>query len=100
VYQAAGAVIVHSDGNKDHIVAKGQHERKVHAIPNWVDTDAIRPGDRNNPFRAELGIAESEFVVSFAGTMGWSQGLDTIVDASRLLANEKNLTFLPDRRWN
>ena len=93
-YRAAGAITVHSDGNKDHVVAKGAEARKVHSIPNWVDTDAIRPAERNNAFRREFGVAESEFLVSFAGTMGWSQGLDTVVDAARLLAGEPNLTFL------
>lgn len=94
VYRLAAAITVHSDGNKDHIVAKGTPPQRVHSIPNWVDTDAIRPGERNNAFRREFAIAESEFVVSFAGTMGWSQGLDTVVDAARFLSGEKDLTFL------
>ena len=94
VYSAAGAITVHSNGNKDHIVLKGQPDSKVHVVPNWVDTDAIRPGVRANEFRAELGLSESEFVVSFAGTMGWSQGLDTVIEAARLLSAERDLTFL------
>ena len=93
-YKAAGAITVHSDGNKDHVVAKGAIAELVHSLPNWVDTDSIRPSERNNAFRTELGLAESTFVVSFAGTMGWSQGLDTVVDAARLLSAEKDLSFL------
>ena len=93
-YSAAGAITVHSDGNRDHILARGVPSGRVHSIPNWVDTEAIRPGDRMNAFRKELGLGESGFVVSFAGTMGWSQGLDTVVEAARLLAGEPNLTFL------
>ena len=93
-YRAAGAITVHSDGNKDHVVSKGVNPDRVHSIPNWVDTNAIRPGERNNAFRRELGLPECDFVVSFAGTMGWSQGLDTVVEAARLLASEQNLSFL------
>jgi colanic acid biosynthesis glycosyl transferase WcaI len=94
VYSGAGAITVHSGGNKDHIVRKGVAPGRAHSIPNWVDTDIIRPGERNNAFRAELGLRESDFVVSFAGTMGWSQGVDTVVEAARVLANEPSLTWL------
>ena len=93
-YQAAGAITVHSDGNQDHIVGKGTPPEIVYSIPNWVDTDAIRPGERNNAFRTEIGLSTSDFVVSFAGTMGWSQGLHTVVAAARLLKWEPGLTFL------
>ena len=93
-YRAAGAITVHSDGNRDHIVGKGTPPEIVYAIPNWVDTHAIRPGERNNAFRAEIGLPASDFVVSFAGTMGWSQGLDTVVEAARLLKEERDLTFV------
>src|SRR3981081_1255143 len=54
----------------------------------------MRPGGRDNSFRTELGIGESEFVVSFAGTMGWSQGLDTVIESARLLSSENNLMLL------
>jgi glycosyltransferase involved in cell wall biosynthesis len=94
VYRAAGAITVHSDGNRDHILTKGTPPAKVHSIPNWVDTDAIRPGERNNAFRTEAGIGEREFVVLFAGTMGWSQGLDTVIGAARHLKDEPDVTFL------
>jgi glycosyltransferase involved in cell wall biosynthesis len=93
-YAAAGAITVHSDGNRNHVVAKGVDPEKVHTIPNWVDTEAIRPGERTNAFRTELGLDASQFVVSFAGTMGWSQGLDTVIEAARLRRAESKLTFL------
>lgn len=93
VYRIAGAVTVHSEGNKLHVVRRGKSPEDVHALPNWVDTEAIRPQPRNNAFRAEYGIG-GEFVVSFAGTMGWSQGLDVVVEAARLLKNEPGLLFL------
>ncbi|HEY3743580.1 MAG TPA: glycosyltransferase family 4 protein [Bryobacteraceae bacterium] len=92
-YAASCAITVHSSGNKDHIVAKGVQPARIHSIPNWVDTEAIRPGHRMNEFRAELGLSESDFVVSFAGTMGWSQGLDTVVQAARLLVGDPTRTI-------
>jgi len=92
-YRTAGAVTVISAGNRQHVVSRGANPARVHVAPNWVDTEFIRPGGRGNAIRqaAELN---GEFVVLFAGTMGWSQGLGVAVEAARLLAAESGLMFL------
>ena len=51
-------------------------------IPNFVDTDEVRPGDRMTPYRAELGIGD-EPVVLYAGNVGLSQSLDLLVETAR-----------------
>ena len=58
-----------------------------------MDTDLIRPAERMNEFRREHGIGQ-KYVILFAGTMGWSQGLEVVIDAARLLAAEPDLLFL------
>lgn len=93
VYGKAGAITVHSAGNRDHILAKGGEPTRVHILPNWVDTSVIKPGERYNGFRHEFGVG-NEFVVGFAGTMGWSQGLDVVVEAARQLVNESDILFM------
>jgi glycosyltransferase involved in cell wall biosynthesis len=92
-YRAAGAVVVHSEGNRAHIVARGKPADQVHSLPNWVDTNVIRPAERHNDFRREHHL-QQEFIVSFAGAMGWSQGLEVVIEAARLLAREPDLLFL------
>lgn len=92
-YRKAGAVTVHSTGNRAHVVSKGGDPARVHVLPNWVDTEFIRPGERMNAFRQAAGL-NGEFVVLFAGTMGWSQGLGVAVEAARFLATESGLVFL------
>jgi glycosyltransferase involved in cell wall biosynthesis len=93
VYRTATAVTVMSDGNRDYVIGKGGNPETVFTVPNWVDTDLIRPGERMNEFRAANDLG-SAFVVLFAGTMGWSQGLGTVVEAARQLAAEPDLLFL------
>jgi len=93
VYRTANAIIVMSDGNLDHVVARGARHDKVRAVPNWVDTDLIGPEERMNEFRREHRIGQ-EFVVLFAGTMGWAQGLEVVIEAARLLVAEPDLLFL------
>jgi putative colanic acid biosynthesis glycosyltransferase WcaI len=93
LYRTADAITVMSDRNGDHVVARGAQREKVHTVANWVDTALIRPADHMNEFRRAHGIG-SEFVVLFAGTMGWSQGLGTVIEAARQLATEPNLLFV------
>lgn len=91
-YHRAGAVTVLSDDLRDNVVAKVRpsHRSRVRVIPNFVDTDAVRPLDRMTAYRAELGIGE-EPVVMYAGNVGFSQSLDLMLAAARELPD---VTFL------
>ena len=93
VYRKATHITVHSPGNREHVLAKGAPPEKVTVIPNWVDTDFLKPGDKNNEFRKELGL-EDKFVVSFAGILGYSQDLDIVLEAAHRLANYPEIVFL------
>ncbi len=59
-------------------------------IPNFVDTDAIRPAERLTPYRTELGIGD-EPVVLYAGNIGFSQSLHLMLGAARAFPD---VTFL------
>ena len=83
-YHRADAVTVLSDDLRDNVAAKMRSSRRerVHVIPNFVDTEAIRPAERMTPLRDELGIGD-ELVVLYAGNVGFSQSLEMVVDAAR-----------------
>jgi len=91
-YRRSAAVTVLSDDLKDNVVAKlpADQRHKVRVIPNFVDTQAIRPGDRMTPYRTELGIGD-EPVVLYAGNVGFSQSLDLVFAAAR---HRPDVTFL------
>jgi colanic acid biosynthesis glycosyl transferase WcaI len=95
-YRLADAVTVLSDDLRDNVVAKvpPARARRVHVIPNFVDTDAIRPAPRMTPYRAELGIGV-EPVVLYAGNIGFSQSLDLVIEAARRIPG---VTFLINGR--
>ncbi|HLY21484.1 MAG TPA: glycosyltransferase family 4 protein [bacterium] len=94
-YRHARAITVHSAGNRDALVARGIAPAKVTVIPNWIDTTAVVPGDRNNGYRAELGLG-ARFVVLFAGVMGYAQDMAIMVEAAARLRDlgETDVTFL------
>ena len=83
-YRRAAAVTVLSDDLAANVRAKVPTRRRdtVHVIPNFVDTDRIRPGDRMTPYRSELRIGD-EPVVLYAGNVGFSQSLDLVLGAAR-----------------
>ena len=94
VYRKAHFITVHSEGNRAFLLTQaGVPGDKVKVMPNWVDTETIAPGDRNNGFRVEYGL-DDQFIVLFAGTMGWSQGLDVVVEAASLLQAYQDILFL------
>ncbi len=92
-YRVARRVTVLSDDMKDNLLRKGVASDKISVIPNWVDLDAIRPVEKDNSFRKESGL-QGQFVVLFAGNIGFAAGLECVVGAADLLRREPNLTFL------
>lgn len=89
VYQKADAITVHSPGNREHVTRKMRGkvkdgEEKVEVVPNWVDTGFIHPGERINNFRREHNLGNA-FIISFAGVLGFSQDLDIVLEAARIL---------------
>jgi colanic acid biosynthesis glycosyl transferase WcaI len=91
-YHRSAAVTVLSDDLCDNVVGKIRPAKRgdVRVIPNFVDTDMIRPMDRMTRLRSELGIG-SETVVLYAGNVGFSQSLEMVVEVAGHLPH---LTFL------
>ena len=93
VYAKAAAVSVICEGFRDNLLAKGVPGGKIRVIPNFADTDFIRPLDRRGEFSRAHGL-DGRFVVLFAGNVGLSQGLDRVLEAAELLAGEPEILFL------
>ncbi len=91
-YRRSDAVTVLSDDLAANIRAKLPTSlgSRVQVIPNFVDTDAIRPADRDTPYRRELGLGDGPIVL-YAGNVGFSQSLDLVVAAAVAMPD---VTFL------
>ena len=94
-YQRSDAVTVLSDDLHDNVVAKlrGRRPERVRVIPNFVDTERIRPATRENRYRAEHGLA-GKTVVMYAGNVGFSQSLDLVLAAASALAHDPDVVFV------
>jgi colanic acid biosynthesis glycosyl transferase WcaI len=94
-YRAADAVTVLSDDLRDNVSAKlpPAERAKVRVIPNFVDTEAIRPLDRMTSYRRQLGI-DDETVVMYAGNVGLSQSLELVLAAAEKLTHREDVVFV------
>jgi colanic acid biosynthesis glycosyl transferase WcaI len=82
-----------SEGYKRTLEGKGLPSSKLAVIWDWIDTDFIRPLPRHNAFSAQWGL-DDVFVVMYAGNIGPTQGLESVVEAAQLLANESSIRFV------
>lgn len=92
-YARADAVTVLSDDLRENVARKTADPSKVKVIPNFVDTGAIVPGERESSYRRELGLGGKK-VVMYAGNVGLSQSLDLVVAAAAALQHERDLVFV------
>jgi colanic acid biosynthesis glycosyl transferase WcaI len=83
----ATAVSVLSESFGAYVRAQGIAARKVHLVPDWVDTSFIQPLPRNRYLTERCGLPFETPVVLHAGNMGEKQGLETLVRCGPLVAH-------------
>jgi len=71
---------------------KGARSDRVRVIPNWVDTDRLRPLEDANNWALERGL-HLKFVVMHSGNVGHAQDLDSLVRAATFLRDLDDLSI-------
>jgi colanic acid biosynthesis glycosyl transferase WcaI len=89
----ARRVRILSDSFTPALQKLGVKEEKVTLIYDWADTESIHPLPRENGFASEQGLLD-HFVVLYAGNIGLSQGLESILDAAKRLADQSDIYFV------
>ena len=92
-YAKANAVTVLSDDLRNRLATRTDSESKLRVIPNFVDTERIQPGNRDNAYRQELGLTD-EIIVMYAGNVGFSQPLEIVLEAARHMADRDDIVFV------
>ena len=92
-YDHADAVTVLSEDLRSNIRTKTSHPENVRVIPNFVDTEHIKPMPRENSYRREFGL-EGKTVVMYAGNVGLSQSLEMVIEVAAALSYEEDLVFV------
>ena len=76
---AAAAVIAVSDSLKQSAIHLGLDAHKIHVIPNGVDGDIFKPGDRRAA-RTELGRAPDETMLVTVGHLCRRKGVHRVLE--------------------
>ncbi len=68
-------------------------ENRITIIPNWADTDLIKPRFGQNRILRDLGLT-GKFVLQYSGNMGRSHNLEAIVQCAEGLKHRQDIHFL------
>ncbi|MFC1853454.1 glycosyltransferase family 4 protein [candidate division CSSED10-310 bacterium] len=93
VYRHAGHLLVISNTMKQVLRDKGLAAESITVIPNYCDTEFIKPGSRDNQFAREHDLLE-KFVVMFAGNIGLVQDTGSIIKAAEILKDYHDILFV------
>lgn len=95
LYRRSDAVTVLSEDLRDNVSGKlgSRRPERVRVIPNFVDTERIRPLPADNAYREEHGLT-GRTVVMYAGNVGMSQSLDLVVEAARRFRDRPDVAFV------
>ncbi len=93
-YEGAAFVSAISRSMCKIIVAKGIDRGKVVFFPNWIDRGSSTALPAYGSWKAMHGIDLSTPLVSYAGNLGVKQGLDTLIEAAKLVEEKKEVAFV------
>ena len=93
-YRHAQTVVCLCDAFRGRLAQDGIPADHLVRIPDWGDTEAIRPVPGDGSFRNANGIAAGHFVVLHTGNMGKKQNLLNVVRAAELTREDADLRWV------
>ena len=90
-YCRADAVVALSDDMARLLRSKAIAARKIAVIPNWIDCAAVKPQDSGAAWREKYS---GNFVVMYAGNLGWTQNLEAVLEGARFLRGDPRVKFV------
>lgn len=96
VYNQCSKILISSKGFEKSICEKGDYKNKLVYFPNWAeDIKGECPQDFDlNKIEPFASKKNNDLIFLFAGNIGEAQNLDAIVEAAKLLKDEKNIKFV------
>jgi len=93
LYSNADLIVTVTNSFRDRLIERGIESGKIIVIFNGAMVSIYRPGSKDRALVEELSL-EDKFVVSYIGSHGISQGVNTIVNAAEILRLRSNIDFL------
>ena len=86
--------IVLSNGMRERVRTRGVEPGKLLVIPNWADTENLRPRPSAASFTRRRLALMDRFVVGYSGNFGRAHEFDTLIAAATLLEDAPRFAFL------
>jgi colanic acid biosynthesis glycosyl transferase WcaI len=90
-YARADAVVVLGADMAGLLRRKGVPAEKIVVTPNWIDCGKVKPQAPRADLHEQYA---NKFVVMYAGNLGWTQNLESVLEAARILRNDARLKFV------
>ena len=90
VVSRAEAVIVISSDFNAQLAAYGMQPRLSFTVPNWMPSDEIVPGLKDNDFSREFGLSDT-FNVLYAGVLGHKHDIAPFLTLARACRDDEGL---------
>jgi len=94
VYRMAARIVVIGTRFSSNLAAKGVRPELISVIPDWVDIGRLGTVPRDPAIRRRLAGSEVAFLILHTGSMGEKQGLRTVIDASKALADDATIRIV------
>jgi colanic acid biosynthesis glycosyl transferase WcaI len=94
VYRGAERVICLCQGFVEKLKVRGIPAEKLQVIPDWADTERIRPVSTAKAFREANDLSTKQFLLLHTGNMGKKQNLMNVVRAAEMSQEEPALLWL------
>lgn len=82
------------EGMKAVILSKGVKPERYFMLPNWVDTNFIRPLPQEDTLREKFGFKPDDIVVLYAGNLGEKQGVEIILTVACNMKDNVRVKFV------
>jgi len=93
IYAKASLILAISPGFRKNLIDKGVSSEKVRVISNWMEGDPTKGIAPDAKLAHGMGLA-NRFNILFAGNIGEAQGLETILEAAKLLKDHPEIQFV------
>lgn len=84
LYRKASAIVSVTHAFKDTLIRRGIDGQKIQVVTNGVDTSRFVSRPKDSALEQQYGL-EGKFVAGYIGTHGMAHGLDTILDAAKMM---------------
>lgn len=93
LYRHADGIVSLTEAFKKDLVSRGIPETKIAVITNGADLQHFIPVMKDTDLASQIEV-NGKFVVGYIGTHGLTHGLETVLEAAKLLKDEPSIVLM------